>query len=350
MHSLSVVLLGSVPDIVRRDDPLSAQLLRRSFFVRRGDGLDFQRSFNPRQFDHIANENMMEEDEEGEHSIAALALEVAGMSDAARIPGARTRRDMLMRSIDASPFGLDSISSPGLSHDELLEIATENALLYIPQWELPANLGISRRENSLLLGDGEFANVATLPIGGTEGNSIRTRQPIPRTTNIHDGGPLRRKVIGFRVTFKRPFREPGKSLGGGYLVGITTGSFASFEERNSLQQSCLFWGIDDNGHKYEGSSGDNIPIRGTRRSHLGVEISSRQVSRNEDSVLYGCLETLTVVVDMESRTLSFWRDDDILGTLVRNIPRSGALYPVAVPFNAGAVVAITGIDGSPVAW
>jgi hypothetical protein len=55
-----------------------------------------------------------------------------------------------------------------------------------------------------------------------------------------------------------------------------------------------------------------------------------------------------VVVDMESRTLTFWRDDDILGTLVRNIPRSGALYPVAVPFNSGAIVAITGLDGSPV--
>ena len=345
------MLFGSVPDILRRDDPLSAQLLRRSFFVRRGGGgLDFPRSFNPRSFDHIENENMMDDEEEGEHSIAALALEVAGVSGAARIPGARTRRDMLMRSVDSSPFGIDSISSQGLSHDELLEIATENAMLYDPQWELPANLGMSTRENSLLLGDGEFANVATSPIGGAEGKSIRARQPIPRVTVLPNGGALRRKVIGFRVTFKRPFRDTGKSLGGGYLVGITTGSFAAFEERNSLQQSCLFWGIDDNGHKYEGSSGDSVSMRGTRRSHHGVEISSRQVSRNEDSVLYGCLETVTIVVDMESRALTFWRDDDILGTLVRNIPRSGTLYPVAVPFNAGAIVAITGIDGIPVAW
>jgi hypothetical protein len=54
--------------------------------------MDFQRSFNPRHFDHLPNENMMDEDEEGEHAIAALALEVAGVPDAARIPGARTRR------------------------------------------------------------------------------------------------------------------------------------------------------------------------------------------------------------------------------------------------------------------
>lgn len=333
IHSLKVV-----PDILRRDEPLSAQLMRRSFFVRRGGvGLDFQASFNRRNFEQVENDP----------AVVALALEGAGMPDIARLPAARARREMMIRSVEAIPFGLDVISSPLVPPNELLEIATENASLFNPHWEAPINLGMNRTENSLIVGD-EFLNIATLPVGASEGKSIRTAQQIPRVNTLSNGRPLRRKAIGFRVAFKRPFRETGKSLGGGYLVGVTTSSFSSFDERNSLQQSSLFWGIDDNGNKYEGGSTDTISMRGSQRPHHGVEMNGRQVARNEDNVLYGCLETITVVVDTESRTLTFWRDGDILGTLVKNVPRSGVLYPVAVPFNAGAMVAITGLDGIPV--
>lgn len=330
--------LRLVPDILRRDEPLSAQLLRRSFFVRRGGGLDFQGSFNRRNFEQVENDP----------AVVALALEGPGVSDIARIPGARARREMLIRSVEAIPFGLDAISSPLLPPDELLEIATENASLFNPHWEAPINLGMHRKENSLVVSDPEFLNIATLPVGASEGKSIRTAQQIPRVSTLSNGRPIRRQAIGFRVTFKRPFRETGKSLGGGYVVGVITSSFSSFDERNSLQQSPLFWGIDDNGNKYEGGSADTISMRGSQRHHHGVEMNVRQVARNEDNVLYGCLETITVVVDMESRTLTFWCDGDILGTLVKNVPRSGVLYPVAVPFNAGAMVAITGLDGIPV--
>lgn len=307
---------------------------------RAGGGLDFPGSFNRRSFEQVENDP----------TLAALALEGAGVSDTARIPGARARREMLIRSTEAIPFGLDSISSPLLPPDELLEIATENASLFNPHWEDPINLGMQRKENSLIVGDLEFANVATLPIGASEGKSIRSLQHIPRVSTLANGRPLRRKAIGFRVAFKRPFRGIGKSLGGGYLVGVTTSSFSSFDERNSLQQSSLFWGIDDNGNKYEGGSADSILMRGSQRPHHGVEMNGRQAMRNADDVLYGCLETLTVVVDTDSRSMTFWRDGDILGTLVKNVPRSGVLYPVAVPFNAGAIVAITGLDGLPVLW
>lgn len=338
----------SVPDVLRREEPLSSQLLRRSLFARRaGGGLDFQRSFHPRNLDQIENDMM--EEEEDEHAVAALALEVAGVADAARIPGLRSRRELLLRSAaDSIQFGVDPVASQPLAPDELLEMATENASMYDPQWESPAKLGMRRKNNAIVVGDDEFANVATLPVGAAEGKSVRTLEPMLRATEAPDGKE-QCKVFGYRVTFKRPYREKGKSLGGGYLVGVTTASFSSFDERNSLQESSLFWGIDDNGHKYEGGAGGG-PIRGARRSHHGVEMSARNVARNSDNVLYGCLETITVVVDTESRTLTFWREDNVLGTLVRNIPRSMSLYPVVVPFNSGAIVAITGLDGSPAAW
>ncbi|KAI2508164.1 negative regulation of histone ubiquitination [Fragilaria crotonensis] len=146
---------------------------------------------------------------------------------------------------------------------------TENASLFNPHWEAPINLGMHRTENCLIVGD-EFLNIATLPVGASEGKSIRTAQHIPSVNTLSNGRPLRRKAIGFRVAIKRPFRETGKSLGGGYLVGVTTSSFSSFDERNSLQQSSLFWGIDDNGNKYEGGSTDTISMRGSQRPHHGV--------------------------------------------------------------------------------
>jgi hypothetical protein len=68
---------------------------------------------------------------------------------------------------------------------------------------------------------------------------------------------------------------------------------------------------------------------------------------NSADVLFGAREVVTVICDFEARTLTFWRDETLLGTLVTNLPRSGALYPVAVPFNCGVTVAITGMDNDP---
>lgn len=334
------LLNPKVPDVLRREEALSSQLLRRSFFVRRGGtGLDLHRSFN-HNLDEMEND-MMDGDEE-EHAVAALALEVAGVTDAARIPGTRSRNDLFLRSVSENmPLALDAIRSSSNSipaPNELLDFATENSTLYDPQW-------IKQKANKMDVGEKTFANVATLPIGATEGKSIRSLQHLPLPCDLPDGNSVRRKIFGFRVAFKRPYREMGKSLGGNYLIGITTSSFSNFGERNSLQQSSLFWGIGDNGHKYEG--GPSIAsIRGPRRPQHSIEINHRNNARSGDS-LYGCMETITVVVDMESRTLTFWRNDVVLGTLVRNIPASGELYPVAVPFNPGASVAITGLNGNP---
>eukprot|EP00957_Ditylum_brightwellii_P059627 4526520-Ditylum_brightwellii.AAC.1 len=52
-----------------------------------------------------------------------------------------------------------------------------------------------------------------------------------------------------------------------------------------------------------------------------------------------------MVFNRDARTLTYWRDGQFLGTLVTNLPRSGNLYLVAVPFNAGVSMGITGMDG-----
>mmetsp|Transcript_21800 Transcript_21800/g.33125 ORF Transcript_21800/g.33125 Transcript_21800/m.33125 type:complete len:105 (-) Transcript_21800:9-323(-) len=55
-----------IPDVLRRDESLSSQLLRRSFFVRRGgNGLDLQRNFN-HNLDQMENDMIEEEEEEEE--------------------------------------------------------------------------------------------------------------------------------------------------------------------------------------------------------------------------------------------------------------------------------------------
>jgi hypothetical protein len=83
-----------------------------------------------------------------------------------------------------------------------------------------------------------------------------------------------------------------------------------------------------------------------------VELGEDEAPRNDDSVLFGSRQTITCIVDLESRTLTFWRDDDdaeakLLGTLVTGLPRTGQLYPIVVPYNAGSTVAITGMSGDP---
>eukprot|EP00957_Ditylum_brightwellii_P101815 7759648-Ditylum_brightwellii.AAC.1 len=54
-----------------------------------------------------------------------------------------------------------------------------------------------------------------------------------------------------------------------------------------------------------------------------------------------------VVVDMDARTLTYWRDGQFLGMFVIHLPRSGHLYPVVVPFNASVSMGIMGMDGEP---
>ena len=68
---------------------------------------------------------------------------------------------------------------------------------------------------------------------------------------------------------------------------------------------------------------------------------------NAHGVLFGAREVITCVCDMDCRTLTFWRDETLLGSLVSDLPRSVNLFPVAVPFNCGVTVAITGLNNDP---
>lgn len=292
-----------------------------------------------------------------EQAVAALALEVAGIRGAAMIPGARSvlsRRQPFPNA--PAPGGEDNRNFPPPEPPETLwRLALENAEAYQPKWSIAAQRGGKSRHNHDIE-VGALQNVARIADGALEGCAVRASEPLPRATHRaqreHSDRASQasheRKVFGFRVVFDHPYREPGTSLGDCYLVGVTTSSFSAYGERNGLMQSPYFWGIEDSGTQFEGPRRRLESRPGT--SAYGIETSSRDFPRNADNVLFGARETVSVVVDLENRSMSFWRDGDFLGTLVRNLPRSGHLYPVVVPFNAGATFAITAMDRSPLPW
>jgi hypothetical protein len=310
--------------------------------------------------------------DDDQEAIAALAMEVAGVSSRDA-----TNRQRFMEA--ARSFAMASRESQRPDPDELLRAATENGSLYQPKWVNPSQIGGRMRTgNGIEVGEGENQNVAHLPLGAGEGRALRALESFPRSApfasfnmsspnnnnnNSSSVGLDRRprRAFGFRVAFEHPTKEAGCSMGGCYLVGVTTTSFATFGERNGLQQSPFFWGIEDSGSKYEGSRSNGtsstsdsqaegaVPraSRARGQSNFAIELSPSEAPRNADNVLFGSREVVTCVVDLESRTLTFWRDEELLGTLVTNLPRGGNLYPVVVPFNAGATVAITGMGGNP---
>ena len=136
-------------------------------------------------------------------------------------------------------------------------------------------------------------------------------------------------------------------MGGNFLVGVTTTSFAAFSQKNSLQQSSVFWGIEDSGKKFEGARGCITLTREQIRETSG-QSDVGGGNRNSSGILFGFMEVVTCVVDFESRSLTFWRNGDLLGTLITNLPRGGHLYPICVPSKAGCSVAISCMNEDPV--
>jgi hypothetical protein len=301
----------------------------------------------------IDDVDMAGEEDDEEQAIAALAMEVAGVSG-----GRESNRQRFMEA--ARSFAVATRENQRPDPDELLHAANENGSLYQPKWVNPSQIGGRMRTgNGIEVGEGENQNVAHLPVGAGEGRALRALESFPRSApfasfnlaspnNSSSERRPTRRAFGFRVAFEYPTKEAGKNLGGGYLVGVTTNSFAAFGERNGLQQSPFFWGIEDSGNKYEGSRHSNNS-RGSRRAqaNYGIELSASEATRNADNALFTSRDVVTCVVDFESRTLTFWRDDELIGTVVSNLPRGGNLYPIVVPFNAGTTVAITGIGGNP---
>jgi hypothetical protein len=348
--------LLTVPGFLRRAGRSAAsRLLANHYAMARGDFDPDDEMFEDGGLEIQFREGMMGMDEEEQ---AALALEVAG---AARIPGAMSRR---ARRFQAGPGAAESMQDrapqqPTEPPETLWRLAMENASSYQPKWGTSTqHRGRMRHGYDVDVGTGDLQNVARIEDGVAEGRAIRAAEPLPRVSHRSqrdhgDGeGERQRKMYGFRVVFDHPYRDPGMSLGDCYLVGLTTSSFSAFGERNGLLQSPHFWGIEDGGSYFEGARRrrGTRPGAGASSSGYGMETSTRDAPRNADGVLFGSQETVTVVADLENSTMSFWRDGDFIGTLVRNLPRSGYLYPVVVPFNSGVTFAITGMDGSPLPW
>jgi hypothetical protein len=304
--------------------------------------------------DRVEDVDMAGDDEDD--VVAALAMEVAGVPNVGRIQ--ESRRQRLLDA--ARSFGMLTNEFQRVNPDDLLRAATENAASYQPKWVTPSQIGgRARTGTAVVVGDEDHQNVAHVPLGAGEGRALRAADPLPRGTPFSSfslsptGNPStldrrQRRAFGFRVAFDHPRREQGRSMGGCYLIGVTIASFNSFGERNGLQQSPFFWGIEDGGSKFEGSR--HSSSRGVRRgpSHYAVDVLPNEAPRNSDNVLFGCRDVVSVVVDFETRSLTFWRNETLLGTLVTNLPRGGNIFPVVVPFNAGVTVAITGMNADPI--
>ena len=337
-----------------------ASLLRRAGYAARS-GL-FPRSFQEATRRSIALEGLGMEGYElwdrsdadaemlggdDEYAIAALAMEVAGVSG--RDP---LRQQSVLEA--ARSFAMATRTTHRTDPTEILRAACDNSSFYQPKWIDPSQIG-----DRIQTGNGiEVANgVAHLPLGAGEGRALRAKEALTRgapfasfnlaSTNGMGQDRRPKRAFGFRVAFEHPSKESGKKMGGCYLVGVTTSSFTAFGERNALQQSPFFWGIDDSGNKYEGSRSHTSRESRSVPSSYAIELSSSEAPRNADNALFGSRESVTCVVDLDGRNLTFWRDEELLGTLVTNLPRGGNLYPVVVPYNAGTTAAITGMGGDP---
>jgi hypothetical protein len=301
-------------------------------------------------WDRVDDDADMHGDED-EQAIAALAMEVAGVSGR----DSHRQRSVLEA---ARSFAMATRETNRPDPSEILRSAYDNGSSYQPKWMNPSQIGGRMRTgNGIEVGDGENQNVAHLPLGAGEGRALRALEAFPRSAPFasfnlaspNNSGQERRprRAFGFRVAFEHPTKESGKNMGGCYLIGVTTTAFAAFSERNALQQSPFFWGIEDSGNKYEGSRHHSSRDSRRGQSSYAVELSPTEAPRNEDNALFGSREIVTCIVDLDSRSLTFWRDEELLGTLVTNIPRGGNLYPVVVPYNAGSTVAVTGMGGDP---
>ena len=260
-------------------------------------------------------------------------------------------REAIGRSMDGWPEGIGNSSSrrrflearargsdPAAALSPLSMMGPEelwNAALerdYSPAWTQTTISGEGNPRQASSCMEIVTPQICTVAEDCGEGRAVRAEPALPR-----DASPTNR-VVGFRVAFDHPTTVSGHSMGGCYLVGVTTSAFSAYNESNALAQSPFFWGIEDGGNKYEGP---RHARRGARRQNptYSSELGS-SVSRNAQGVLFGARDVISVVCDMNARTVCYWRNDTYLGPLVQGLPRNGALYPVVVPFNVRVSVAI----------
>jgi len=252
------------------------------------------------------------------------------------------------------------VQPPSLTIDpELFTIATQNASLYNPMWSLRQTLEFNRTrrhgrsKSSKRIQDtvdisiiNTHPNVAYLPERGQVCCTVA--QPSFPLSLCIENNPTPRRVFGFRVAFDHPNREAGANMGG-YFIGVTNSSH-------------FLWGVEDGGRTYERTT--HFPGSFVRRidasnpaqryrSRIAGNESCRAPPRRNDAPslastpVFGFKDIVTVVLDLDSQTLTYWKNDLLLGTLVRNIDNTEKNFPVAIPVNSSVSVAITGITGDP---
>jgi hypothetical protein len=291
-------------------------------------------------------------------------------------------RERARRSLDNSGSLIPLRSD--VNSDLILRQAQENSCHFQPQWSA------SHCGRSVMV-DSDKGLVACLTENSDAGRCVRTQDPLPGVVCAaprddaqdppaaaeydYEEAEDQNNYYGWKIMFEHPTREKGRSMGGCYLLGVTTERFDSFTSRSGLQQSKLFWGIEDGGRRYEGNgnaaaaSANNDNENEASENQEGdeaedgqaqaqaqansnataasmIQLNRAEAPRNSENVLFGSKEVITIVADMNASAgkLHFWRDGRFIGTLVSNLPANVPLYPVAVPFNSGVCVTITGLS------
>ena len=131
-------------------------------------------------------------------------------------------------------------------------------------------------------------------------------------------------VCSWAVKYRHKGSRPAaQSLGGGRTVGVVTDEYGGAEamDRSSsrvvaVHLSPFFYGLRD-----EPSEAWPHPLQ---------PLSSSPPALNTAGRVFGHKEQMRVEVDREERSMTFWRDGVLLGSLARKLPPAGeALYVVA---------------------
>lgn len=244
--------------------------------------------------------------------------------------------DRLSMALNPSRTQAEAQENSSVNSNELFNGAVANGNLFQPYWS-------SLHCSSSIKVEDDSSQVACVFELGSNANCVRSSVPIPSSSAsrmdvasdlpVADSPP---SLIGWRITFEPSVRDHGRNADGPCIVGVVTDEFTDFSSRNGLQHSRFFWGVEDNGRKYEG---------GTRG--VAEAISFRNASRISDSVLFASKEILTLALDVESGTIYLWKDSRFLGAVVSGVPKNKNCYPVAAMFSQGGCVAMTGLTSCP---
>ena len=192
--------------------------------------------------------------------------------------------------------------------------------------------------------------------------------------------PITTKVYGFRFAVDSLITTSGNGSNR-FIIGLAP-SPTSFHISDGAICLGPFWGIDDKGHVIESrldfiqsiiSRGDhNIALTSSSGNTL---IGHRTSSSNSTALIRGNVanilsdqssslrsidtqrstsddgdneNSVTIIIDNSSRLITFMKGELIIGSTTKPFPAASSLYPVALSYDVGSIIAITSVKNDPV--